>query len=52
MSDRKIWRQIERQDRKDNDPWFGKKRVTSFKNKKKEEDKYCTRKKYRKDDDG
>lgn len=42
--DKKMRRKAEREDRKKNDPWFGKKRVTSFNNKKKEGDKRACRK--------
>lgn len=37
--DRKQLRRAERQQRKEFDPWFGKKRVTSFPDKKKVENK-------------
>lgn len=50
--DRKMRRAAERKERAEKDPWFGKRRVTSFPNKKKDEDKYGARKKYRKDEDG
>lgn len=39
-------RKAEREERKENDPWFGKRRKTSFKNKKKENNKYECRKPY------